>query len=111
LSHADKNNPADCGLPLAQLLLQTASMSTMKKQFENTFGVMQLLEQILDGFQDGCCRPATQIALYEKYVQLRQSHNAKLIRHLIVIDGTGPSNLMRAKHRCRENPRELPPDR
>ena len=83
----------------------------MKKRFENTFGVMQLLEQILDGFQDGCCRPAAQIALYEKYMRLRQNHNAKLIRHLIVIDGTGPSRLVGAKQRCRENPGESPSDR
>jgi hypothetical protein len=86
-------------------------MSTMKRQLENTFGVMQLLEEILDGFQDGCCRPAAQIALYEKYLQLRQSYNAKLIRHLIVIEGTGSSSLVRAKHRGRENPTEFPSDR
>lgn len=86
-------------------------MSIMKRQCEHTFEVMQLLEQILDGFQDGCCRPAVQIALYEKYLRLRQSHNAKLIRHLIVIDGTRPSGRFRAKYRGGKNPKEFLSDR
>jgi hypothetical protein len=62
-------------------------MTNMKAHSETTFEVMHLLEEILDGFQDGYCRPANQIALYEKYLELRQTYNAKLIRHLIVIDG------------------------
>ena len=71
----------------------------MKAHSVNTFEVMQLLEEILDGFQDGYSRPANQIALYQKYLQLRQTHNAKLIRHLIVIDGTRPSSLIRSEDR------------
>jgi hypothetical protein len=78
-------------------------MSNTKAQSDNTFEVMHLLEEILDGFQDGCRRPANQIALYEKYLELRQSHNAKLIRHLIVIDGTRPSSLMRSQDRAGQN--------
>jgi hypothetical protein len=70
-------------------------MSNRKTTSENAVAVMNLLEEILDEFQDGSRRPANQIALYKKYVALRQTHNAKLIRHLIVIDGTQPSNLIR----------------
>lgn len=80
-------------------------MSNMKTHSENTFEVMHLLEEILDGFQDGYCRPANQIALYEKYLELRQTHTAKLIRHLIVIDGTRPSNLIRSKDYSGRNPK------
>jgi len=72
-------------------------MSNMKARSDNTFEVMHLLEEILDGFQDGCCRPTNHIALYEKYLKLRQTHNARLIRHLIVIDGTRPSNIIRSR--------------
>jgi hypothetical protein len=78
-------------------------MSNMKPQGDNTFEVMHLLEEILDGFEDGHCRPANQIALYEKYLELRQTHNAKLIRHLIVIDGTRPSNIMRSEDHAGKN--------
>ncbi|MGE5816553.1 MAG: hypothetical protein ACM37Z_00910 [Deltaproteobacteria bacterium] len=77
----------------------------MKAHSETTFEVMHLLEEILDGFQDGYCRPANQIALYEKYLELRQTYNAKLIRHLIVIDGTRPSNLDRSKDHSGRNPK------
>jgi hypothetical protein len=75
----------------------------MKAHSENTFELMHLLEEILDGFKDEYCRPANQIALYEKYLELRQTHNAKLIRHLIVIDGKRPSNLIRSKHHSGQN--------
>ena len=78
-------------------------MSNMKTQSDNTFEVMHLLEEILDGFQDGYCRPANQIALYEKYLELRQTYNAKLIRHLIVIDGTRPSNVIRSEDHSGQN--------
>ena len=78
-------------------------MSNMKAQSDNTFEVMHLLEEILDGFQDGYCRPANQIALYEKYLELRQTYNAKLIRHLIVIDGTRPSNVIRSEDHSGQN--------
>ena len=80
-------------------------MSNVKTRGQDTLEVMQLLEDILDAFQDEYCRPANQIALYERYLQLRQTHNAKLIRHLIVIDGTKPSNLIRAKERSSRNPK------
>ena len=59
----------------------------MKTHCGNAFEVMHLLEEILDGFADEYCRPTDQIALYEKYVQLLQTHDAKLVRHLIVIPG------------------------
>jgi hypothetical protein len=80
-------------------------MSNIKVQSENTFEVMHLLEEILDGFQDGYRRPANQIALYEKYLELRQTHNVKVIRHLIVIDGTRPPNLKRSKDHSARNPK------
>jgi hypothetical protein len=82
-------------------------MSNMKAQSDNTFEVMHLLEEILDGFQDGYCRPANQIALYEKYLELRQTYNAKLIRHLIVIDGTRPSNVIRLEDHSGQNSKAL----
>ncbi|MGE5304739.1 MAG: hypothetical protein ACM3TN_15625 [Alphaproteobacteria bacterium] len=82
-------------------------MSNMKAQSDNTFEVMHLLEEILDGFQDGYCRPANQIALYEKYLELRQTYNAKLIRHLIVIDGTRPSNVIRLADHSGQNSKAL----
>ena len=78
-------------------------MSNMKTQCDNTFELMHLLEDILDGFQDGCCRPANQIALYEKYLKLRQTHNARLIRHLIVIDGVRPTNVIRLADHSGQN--------
>ena len=59
----------------------------MKTHYGNTFELMNLLEEILDEFQDEYCRPTNQIALYDKYLELRQTHNAKLVRHLIVIPG------------------------
>jgi hypothetical protein len=62
-------------------------MTNTKTHCGNAFEVMHLLEDILDGFQDEYCRPTRQIALYDKYVQLRQTHDAKLVRHLIVIPG------------------------
>ena len=62
-------------------------MTNMKTRCGNAFEVMHLLEEILDGFADEYCRPTDQIALYEKYVQLLQTHDAKLVRHLIVIPG------------------------
>ena len=80
-------------------------MSNMETPSEDTLEVMHLLEAILDGFQDEYTRPANQIALYEKYLQLRQTHDAKLIRHLIVIDGAKPSSLMRPKDRSFRNPK------
>ena len=86
-------------------------MNNINAQSDNTFEVMHLLEEILDGFQDGNCRPANQIALYEKYLELRQTHNAKLIRHLIVIEGTGPSNLVRSEYHSAKNPRNPLQDR
>jgi hypothetical protein len=80
-------------------------MTNMKAHSETTFELMHLLEEILDGFQDGYCRPANQIALYEKYLELRQTCNAKLIRHLIVIDGTRPSDLKGSKDHSGRNPK------
>jgi hypothetical protein len=62
-------------------------MTNMKTHCGNTLEVMHLLEEILDGFQDEYCRPTHRIALYDKYLELRQTHNAKLVRHLIVIPG------------------------
>lgn len=80
-------------------------MTNMKAHSETTFEVMHLLEEILDGFQDGHCRPANQIALYERYLELRQTYDAKLIRHLIVIDGTRPSDLNELKDHSGRNPK------
>lgn len=77
----------------------------MKPHGGNTLEVMHLLEKILDGFQDGCCRPAHQIALYEKYLELRQTHNAKLVQHLIVIEGRRPSDLVWLTNHSAQNPK------
>ncbi len=67
--------------------LSLVRMSKGNTYWENTFEVMHLLEEILDGFSDEYCRPTDKIALYEKYLQLRRTHDAKLVRHLIVISG------------------------
>lgn len=66
-------------------------MTNMKTHAGNAFEVMHLLEDILESFKDEYCRPAHQIALYDKYVELRQTHDAKLVRHLIVITGGRPA--------------------
>jgi hypothetical protein len=71
--------------------LSIIPMSNMETYRGNTFEVMHLLEDILDGFQDEYCRPANQIALYDKYLELRQTHDAKMVRHLIVITGGRPA--------------------
>lgn len=62
-------------------------MNNIETYCGNAIEVMHLLEEILDGFTDEYCRPSSQIALYKKYLQLRQTDNAKLVRHLIVIPG------------------------
>jgi hypothetical protein len=72
-------------------------MTDMKTHCGNTFEVMHLLEEILDGFTDEYCRPTNQITLYEKYVQLRQTYDARLVRHLIVIPGGRPGKPLAPK--------------
>ena len=79
-------------------------MNNIETYCGNAIEVMHLLEEILDGFTDEYCRPSNQIALYKRYLQLRQTHNAKLVRHLIVISGGRVSKPIPPTHHSAQKP-------
>jgi hypothetical protein len=61
----------------------------------DTLEIIRLLDEIVRTFADGCSRPHNRIAIYEKYLELRQTHDVKLVGRLIVIDGRAPQRLWR----------------
>jgi hypothetical protein len=66
-----------------------------------TLEIIRLLEEIVRTFADGCTRPDHRIAIYEKYIELRQTHDVRLVQgRLIVITGGAPKQSCRLP-RCK----------
>jgi hypothetical protein len=66
-----------------------------------TLEIIHLLDEIVRAFADGSTRPHNRIAIYEKYLELRKTHDAKLVGRLIVIGGRGPRRLWRNNSRAK----------
>jgi hypothetical protein len=55
-----------------------------------TLEIIRLLDEIVRAFTDGFTRPDHRIAVYERYLELRKTHDVRLVGRLIVIAGRGP---------------------
>jgi hypothetical protein len=69
-------------------------MGTQDSTIE-TLEIIRLLDEIVRAFADGYTRPNNRIAVYEKYLELRKTHDVRLAGRLIVIEGRGPKRLFR----------------
>jgi hypothetical protein len=70
-----------------------------------TLEVIRLLDGIVRAFADGDSRPADQIALYEKYLELQKMHRVKLRGRFILIAGGGAARGVEALARVRRKGR------
>lgn len=71
-----------------------------------TLEIIRLLEDIVRTFADGYTRPDHRIAIYEKYLELRKTHDVRLVGRLIVITGGGPKQGCRIP-RCKSRSKTL----
>jgi hypothetical protein len=60
---------------------------------------MSLLQEIVDTFVDSSARPSERIALYHKFLELRQKHRVRLAGRLLVIDGGREKHLSPMRHK------------
>ena len=89
-------------------------MNTLILGTDNTLAVMSLLREIVDTFEDSSARPSERIALYQKFLELRQKHNVRLAGRLLVIAGGREKHLSPMRHKSYPHTRTRlrpPPER